>query len=264
MSTSDLDPGPELPPEMIDAVIDQVYASNPFPQKLLGICSLVSKSWLPRSRRHLFEWLVIDRFLRMKSFLTLLESPLCTFKPHVQILELAEGSCAIWKNNSIRWKDTQFPILPAVRDLSICDGTPDTLNLKTLVNFSNLQFLGFYRCWFSSSAQLFDVLSPCTSLKNIVFASSEVSHVDDSIAALPCSLRSVDLRDTLVDLACVVLKKLASGGRDLEIETIKLSLVEEIEIQPLGHCLRALGPSLKYLKLWYKVGFRTEWEGISL
>jgi hypothetical protein len=98
--------GPVFPPEIFDTVIDQVYALSKEddhddgdrvkdkPLKvILGVCSLVCRSWLPRSRRYLFEFVVIEgddpRGLdSLRPFLALLDSPLCTIKPYVQILEL--------------------------------------------------------------------------------------------------------------------------------------------------------------------------------
>ncbi|THU77232.1 hypothetical protein K435DRAFT_702847, partial [Dendrothele bispora CBS 962.96] len=42
---------PRVPPEMIDALIDSARDSP----SILKACSLVARSWLPRSRMHLFR-----------------------------------------------------------------------------------------------------------------------------------------------------------------------------------------------------------------
>ena len=41
---------PPLPPELLDSVVDFLHDSH----RSLRVCSLVSKSWIPRARKHLF------------------------------------------------------------------------------------------------------------------------------------------------------------------------------------------------------------------
>ncbi|KAJ7690056.1 hypothetical protein B0H17DRAFT_595144 [Mycena rosella] len=58
-------PPPSLiPPEIVDAVIDHL-ASNP---RTLRKCCLVARSWLPRSRSHLFRRIAIPTS-RLRPFL---------------------------------------------------------------------------------------------------------------------------------------------------------------------------------------------------
>ena len=43
-------PGPRLPPEILDYIVDFLHDKD----KALKKCSIVSKSWIPRTRKHLF------------------------------------------------------------------------------------------------------------------------------------------------------------------------------------------------------------------
>ena len=45
-------PGPRLPPEISDCIIDLLSKER----EVLKRCCLVSKSWVPRTRRYLFGW----------------------------------------------------------------------------------------------------------------------------------------------------------------------------------------------------------------
>ncbi|KAF8880659.1 hypothetical protein BD779DRAFT_1548254 [Infundibulicybe gibba] len=71
-----------LPSEIIDLVIDQLEGDR----AALKFCSLVCRSWLPRTRHHLFSSLNIRT--RPTPALDLLQSPLGTIHPHVQRLKL--------------------------------------------------------------------------------------------------------------------------------------------------------------------------------
>ena len=48
--------GPRLPPEIFDYIIDLLYDQP----ETLKWCCLVSKSWVPRTRKHLFREIVFE------------------------------------------------------------------------------------------------------------------------------------------------------------------------------------------------------------
>ncbi|KAJ6466870.1 hypothetical protein C8R45DRAFT_1020365 [Mycena sanguinolenta] len=73
--------------EIISLVIDNVvdgpvayYTSQK--KKELAACSLVCRSWLPRTRHHLFRHIVLNE--RIESLVPLLRSDKCTFAPYVR------------------------------------------------------------------------------------------------------------------------------------------------------------------------------------
>ena len=53
-----------FPPELLDYIVDLLRDS----QGVLGNCCLVSKSWIPRTRRHLFENIRFDTGKREQSW----------------------------------------------------------------------------------------------------------------------------------------------------------------------------------------------------
>jgi len=62
-----------LPPEILDLIVDHLH-DEPFALRAqLEICCLVSKSWVPRTRKHLFTHLTFDDSLveRSKSHIEL-------------------------------------------------------------------------------------------------------------------------------------------------------------------------------------------------
>ncbi|KAJ7902616.1 hypothetical protein B0H14DRAFT_2666831 [Mycena olivaceomarginata] len=65
----------QLPQELIELVIDQVALES---RPSLKSCSLVRRSWVPRSRSRLFER------LGSHAIRNLVRSPYCTFLPHVR------------------------------------------------------------------------------------------------------------------------------------------------------------------------------------
>jgi hypothetical protein len=64
---------PRLPPELIDAAIDQLH-DDP---EALALCTLVCKSWVPASRHHLFPTITVCQF-NIADFVRLLSSMRCT------------------------------------------------------------------------------------------------------------------------------------------------------------------------------------------
>jgi hypothetical protein len=253
-----IDTVPKLPPEIVDAFIDQVH-EDLFVEvntNLLGTCSLVSKSWLPRSRQHLFQRVVIPKEEGAMPFLDLLYSPFCTIKPYVQILELEEGG----DNNPI-WLGDGLPmlsnLLPAVWDLSIEGGRfafPDLIS--SLASFQNLRDLTLMDCVFNSLSQLFGTLSLCTSLQKLFLSSLDVNNLDVSSAvnSSPPPLRFADLHE---DIPLNDILKWLTSGEHVSIETLELFSIQEHQIVTTTDCLRALGPSLKVLKLGFPIISKT-------
>jgi hypothetical protein len=238
------DAGPELPPEIFDAFIDQVDAN------LLGVCSLVSKLWLPRSRRHLFERVVIIG-QDLKPFLDLVDNPLCTIKPHVHIVEM-EGA---WDANP-RWLEDgllRLSTFPAVYDLAIAGGKFTSLDTaKKLASFQNLQELALSHFEFGSLSQLLESLSLCTSLKNVDLSCLIINDTDlpGTVYSPPPLLRSVGLSNDSPHND--ILEWLVSGEH-VSIETLKIFSFQEVETRAIAHCLRALGNSLKNLEVGFPI-----------
>ncbi|KAJ7088636.1 hypothetical protein C8R44DRAFT_892702 [Mycena epipterygia] len=74
------------PQEIIDMFIDNLAVggefSNDYSKPALAACALVCRSWVPRSRYHLFSHVVLDSDIA--AFAPLLRSDKCTFLPSVR------------------------------------------------------------------------------------------------------------------------------------------------------------------------------------
>jgi hypothetical protein len=249
--------GPELPPEITDAIIDQVSELNvtiKYRKELLGVCSLVSKSWLPRSRHYLFVGVVIDR---MRPFLGLLASPLCTIRPFVQVLQLEEES----KGDELY----RLSALPALQHFSISYGK--FTSTRVFATFQNLKILGLYQCHFGSLARLLEALSLCPSLRRIILFELKIGHCvvcDAFNFPPPPSLVSIVIRGT--GRNSDILEWLLPKDRLPVIESVELLLVREDESLAIAKFLRALGPSLKHLELGFldSMGSYSSSQGASL
>ena len=62
---------PHLPPELLDHVVDLLYDA----QDALEACCLVSKSCIPRTRKHLFSHIVFDTTQKLQSWKTTFRDP---------------------------------------------------------------------------------------------------------------------------------------------------------------------------------------------
>jgi hypothetical protein len=74
---------PPMPPELIDTIIDMLHTDR----AVLATCALVSRSWLPASRYHLFSKVTITR-QSSPVISKLLSSPRCTIASAVRHLAL--------------------------------------------------------------------------------------------------------------------------------------------------------------------------------
>ena len=64
-------PTPRLPEELMDSIVDLLRNDR----KALKICCLVSKSWIPRARTHLFTDIEIPTVTRLQSWKTTFSDP---------------------------------------------------------------------------------------------------------------------------------------------------------------------------------------------
>ncbi|KAG7091167.1 hypothetical protein E1B28_010219 [Marasmius oreades] len=71
---------PFFPLELCEAVIDHCHDIRPS----LSACSLVSRSWLPRSRSHLFASGITLTANNIRTFCSLMDSQYCTMAPFIR------------------------------------------------------------------------------------------------------------------------------------------------------------------------------------
>jgi hypothetical protein len=295
-----------FPSELAEKVIDQIYwdekailyvddweqysASCLYHRRSLCACSLVSKSWLPRSRYRLFESVNLDRGLTKKTleFLALLESPLSTIAPYVRHLTLEEERGR--NEYEARWLNAALPrltVLSAIESLTVDGarfevlGTEDTTGF--FASFSSLKELHLSYCTFRSSMQVIGVLSANPDLEDVSLnvlniqvkqnsdelpQEEEGGHIGATISDTdplcfppPSHLKALGIGS--VDGKAEILKWLMSGTSMPPVELLQMNIVKEEDSRSVTDFLRALGPSLKDLELGLSSIYSRESQGVS-
>ena len=280
-----------FPSELVDAVIDQVHwdvgsdtclATYSVMQKsrnrCLGVCSLVCKSWLPRSRYRLFKSVGLYRHLidQTSCFVALLEAPLSTIAPYVRSLTLEEERGR--SSGEVRYLNgilSRLTVLSAVETLSIDAAMFNVLEAEVttsfFASFQKLKELFLHHCTFESFSQLVGALSAIPGLDHITLDSLRIQvkwdsdhlgqlrldawkHTGDVVGhsesvcwSPPPRLKTLSIGS--VDRKGDIFKWLISGSSVPPVETLQLSIVQAKDSRPIADFLRAIGPSLKDLKI---------------
>ncbi len=200
-----------FPAEIVEVIIDSVHRI-PYPARnddddprakpkdgrrlALKSCSLVCRTWLPRSRYHLFRTTTVS-LMNHTVFMQLIASPNCSFLSFIDTLVLKEGYNGSWNDSD---SDTPFwrvdpqciwfskalstatlPIFPNIRKLHIINGAfhiilkEDCAKILLLLsNLPNLTHLALIECIFPTVDDIIRVLSSCQALEaarleNIIF-----------------------------------------------------------------------------------------------
>jgi hypothetical protein len=282
-----------FPQELIDHVIDHVKWNEQrasyrhddilltYLNKLqviermdLRTCSLISKTWLPRSRYHLFYHVALraDGTHPLR-FLKFLDSPLGQIAPHVRHLELYErtAECAgefFWLNKAL----PRLAGLAAVESLSVYCGRFERLDDATLVaffsRFSMLKYLRLKRCTFSSPTQLLDAISASAHLERLRLTDMDVARDSSSVFpsvisrlqkitltkkgknSVPASSRPVPSHLRILEVSmCIFFKEvlawLQSGDDVPPVDTLWLNISNKDEMPAWSEFMRSIGSSLK-------------------
>jgi hypothetical protein len=270
---------PGIPPEIVDSVIDHIYHSLPpyqlgsdayhewrvralERQALLGTCSLVSKSWLPRSRHLFFTHISLPHFQfgRAMAFLDLLDSPHSTIPAYARSLHLGEGLGRF--ENESRWLNAVLPQLTALYSLETLtistDGCFDMQGPPTgdihgfFASFQKLQTLTLTRCAFDTRAQIYEVLHSVPSLGHLTLDGLILNHPEtDPVSTAPPTFSLRYLNIGHVDGKEHLIVWLASGTQISALSTLQLESIEARDSWVIGYFLRVLGSSLKSLSLTF-------------
>jgi len=257
-----------IPSEISDAVIDHVNREQgrKLRRKVLGACSLVCKSWLIRSRYHLFG-LVFLKFQETKEFLAILDSPLATIAPFIRHFTFEGGyndrQWATWEQGE--WH--RF-VLPRLRVLSAIEVlTMRWINFAKLASdgqdianffgsFQKLKKLWFDRCEFGTIQQVAAALSS-PILEDVSLDRLNMPTMGDTILAAPSGMKSLEINFPV-------------GGADIltwfascPVERLQLSNIELQHSLPITNYIRVLGPSLKHLEIgFWNSSFDTDSQGM--
>jgi hypothetical protein len=241
-------PCPPLPVELVDAIIDRVRDDANYMERrrILGVCSLVSKSWLPRSRSHLFRQvqLLTYRRQRIGQFLNLLSSPISTITPYVKVLDLKQndhGPEPGWWAPTVR-RLTGLYALQGLVISAIRANFPTTFFISRFHNLQTLQLVG---CNLDSYAHLSAILSLGPSLRHLTLDDLTVYSYPKTGVTLPSSLRTISLYRRA---SGHTLEWLVSGDQVPAIDTLILQPIFLKEHQALANCLWAFGPTLRNLR----------------
>jgi hypothetical protein len=284
-----------FPSELADAIIDQIYWEDIADQRLryrdpgirwqqwealrlfyrrsLCACSIVCKSWLPRSRYRLFKTVELERLTSMRkkpqNFVALLEDPLSTIPPYVRHLTLEE---ALDRNEyEVRWLNgvlSQLTVLSAIESLVVDGARFEMLETeditKFFASFQSLKLLRLRRCVFWSYTQMIEILSANPNLEDLTLdarptiqakqdsnldAAERIGHSEPLRCLPPPHLKTLTIGS--VDNKEEIVKWLTSGSTIPSVQSLRLSIVKANDSRFIADFLRALGPSLKDLRIGF-------------
>ncbi|KAF9077772.1 hypothetical protein BDP27DRAFT_489257 [Rhodocollybia butyracea] len=251
---------PHCPQELIDRILDEFYDSKAD----LLTCSLVSRFWLQRSRKHLFRslfWRLQDNTVPRQSITLPLR-----FSHWVQELFVDFADFESHLVEEFLQDSTFFKL----RRLTLANASlvvPDLLHSCTLPMFlrqnPELEHVGFIRVTFASLDQF---IPPSGSgIKSLLLHSLEVEEVTEDFrgTTLPVYLESLDVFDVDPEVTDVLflrskspfdLSKLKSlhlreDGHDAILKRASLSLNKLFLFPPSQRLLSCLDLSLLHPRL---------------
>ncbi|KAJ7164186.1 hypothetical protein C8R46DRAFT_309303 [Mycena filopes] len=171
-----------FPPELVDRFLDNLHDDR----NTLATCALVSRTWTPASRYHLFSHIVLSESWR--DFLQLLASPFATFTPHSVrgIAVKTHSPMAPLLNDMV----PKLPQLPAVNSLYL--GFLDWKEISPLTVtclaalFGNITVLDIANVYVRDIHELAHVVSLFPRLENVALTPSFRNDVaDPQVPAVP-------------------------------------------------------------------------------
>ena len=138
-----------FPPEILDLIVDHSYD-----ERTLKECCLVSKSWVPRARRHLFFHIEFTPQSPVKSWIKAFPDPSTSPAHHARVLSLyclaAVGSAG---TGALAWVRT-FCNVVDLRIVSVRWNGNQTSLVPFHKLFPTLKSLAIYRCYIPPSELL--------------------------------------------------------------------------------------------------------------
>ncbi|KAF9025834.1 hypothetical protein BDZ89DRAFT_1068082 [Hymenopellis radicata] len=276
-----------FPPEVFDTILDQVYIldgeakSNYYsqdyslrtdstkPVTTLLSCSLVCRSWLPRTRLHTFDTVHLtgyfDRTIGV-TFGALVAHPLCTFRSHVRRLSLhelhesynrnpAEG---FWINSVL----PQLALLPHVEDVSIYHArftnvAEEEWRAGMPLFGPQLKRLDMQSTYFDRISRMTELVSRCTNLESLalryIFPGKDgapQAQGDDIAITTPSSriLQSLSLRHEIA-ISAEFLTWLCATPGSIKILTVDMGYIGIKEAHHVSRFLYDIGQSITSLAI---------------
>jgi hypothetical protein len=229
--------------ELVEGIIDQLYedlSGQGDQKRMLGFCSLVCKSWLPRSRFYLFREVSVtpdQGCLELEKFTDLLDSEHCTISSYVKTLTLHVYRLAM-----------TIPLVAGFHAL-------ERLELRNVkwsssigcVIFRNVRILKITHSSFDACTGIAEVVSMCPSLEQLDVHGVYIVLPRVSDITLPSSLRSINLGFGHVHP--FMFDWFVSGDQIPPIETLRLFHYIGAESDAITRLVAAFSHSLKNLSL---------------
>ncbi|KAF9012091.1 hypothetical protein BDZ89DRAFT_1077514 [Hymenopellis radicata] len=276
-----------FPPEIFDTILDHVYlldeeAKSDYyaldyslrtdsnkPVKTLLSCSLVCRSWLPRTRLHTFETVHIpsyyDRTIGL-TFGALVAHPLCTFRSHVRRLSLNESynrnpSERFWINSL--WINSVLPqlaLLPHVEDISIyCARFTDVAEEEWRAVFlwgPQLKRLDMHSIHFDRVSRMTELVSRCTNLEHLALHYIEDGDLHSAPKGGDIFVRTPPLRflrslslDRGTALRAEFLTWLCPRPGSITVHTVELACISIKDAHHVARFLYDIGQSITSLAI---------------
>ena len=147
---------PHLPPEILDHILDLLH-DRP---EALKVCCLVSKSWVPRARRHLFVNIWFHSMGRLESWRKIFPDPANSPAHHTNTLSIGSPQVAIAANEGA---GSWIQAFSRVASLNMCCSLGQDLNV------SLAPFLKFSPTL--KSLRTHSIVLPCPHLFNLICSS---------------------------------------------------------------------------------------------
>ncbi|KAJ7164184.1 hypothetical protein C8R46DRAFT_1192939 [Mycena filopes] len=256
-----------FPPELADRFIDNLHDDR----HTLATCALVSKTWTPASRYHLFRHVVLAENSWM-DFLRLLASPFATFTPHsVRIITPEPNRPLTPLLNDIVPKLAsllddivpKLPHLPAVTfvhlwNLDWRDISPPTVTSLAAL-FVQITALDIGRVYLRDVHEFARVVSLFHRLEEMsIHPSFRNDHPQVApFPGLPRGLVHVALswsgRSSVRDMFMETLPWLeGTSTQPSPVQSLRLTDVPAAALPALGRLLRVLGPQLQVLDVRFR------------
>ncbi len=270
-----------LPQEIADNIVDLVY-SQYLPdfrkewQPELFACSLVCKSWTPRTRYYLFREIVVVS-MNQPSFMQLISNPtLCTFAPYPRSVCIDNSPMPPAKADwFVREVLPALSMFPNIESMYIADGSGFLLTkseeewdvvLKSVSRLTNVVDLRLEECQFRTYDHFASLLSSFRALETVTFDRCKIFKIDPEFRSTiipPSSLHRV----TFIARSRQPIRSFFSW---LHKHSIPLSLFSTKTYTPLrndslalAQLLRTAGASLKTVSITlprFPMEIKGEWS----
>ncbi|KAF8877225.1 hypothetical protein CPB85DRAFT_1567979 [Mucidula mucida] len=272
-----------FPPEIFDAILDYVHLldaeakstyyaidyslriNSTKPVKTLLPCSLVCRSWVPRTRLHIFNAIHLPHYdgTIAATFGALVAHPLCTFRSHVRRLSLHERygrspSEALWMNSVL----PQLALLTGVENVYIyharfTDVAEEQWRAGLPLFGPHLKHLDIQFTQFDQVSRMMELVSRCTNLEHLALRyidedSDGAPKGSDTIVRTPPSrfLRSLALQSGIA-MSAEFMTWLCPSPGSIKVPTVELRSISVENAHHVSRFLHDVGPSITSLAIGF-------------